>query len=321
MSDVVSPMPVSSGDVVIDRRFEWARESLAAGDAVGAADLLEQTLALAPGYAPAWFALAQAREALGDAAGAVAAFREAATSDPDDRLGAHLHLVRLGAEPAGAMPAAYVQTLYDAYAPRFEKSLVEGLSYRAPDLLLRAVERAAAGRPMHFARALDLGCGTGLAGAAFRPFCNEIVGVDLSPRMLTLARAKDIYARLVESDVLRFAADAAASGESYDLVLSADVFIYFHDLMPLQEIAPLIKPDGLFAFTVETHDGEGVVLRDTLRYAHGEAHVRAALQGAGLDVVRFERSSTRSEKGVPVPSLVVVARMDQRWSHVAARTR
>ena len=55
-----------------DRRFEWARESLAQGDVAGAADLFEQTLDLVPGYAAGWFLLGEARDKLGDRAGAIA---------------------------------------------------------------------------------------------------------------------------------------------------------------------------------------------------------------------------------------------------------
>ena len=53
--------------------------------------------------------------------------------------------------------------------------------------------------------------------------------------------------------------------------------------------------------------GEGVVLQQTLRYAHGAAHVRAALAGAGLAALHLAEASTRTEKGVPVAGLVVVA--------------
>jgi predicted TPR repeat methyltransferase len=69
---MASSIIFSFGDVVVDRRFEWARESLAAGDFQAAADLLEQTIELAPAYAPAWFALGEARERLGQRDGAIA---------------------------------------------------------------------------------------------------------------------------------------------------------------------------------------------------------------------------------------------------------
>ena len=44
---------------------------------------------------------------------------------------------------------------------------------------------------------------------------------------------------------------------------------------------------GLFAFTVETHAGDGVILGEKLRYAHGADHVRAALAQAGLAAMTF----------------------------------
>ena len=62
------------------------------------------------------------------------------------------------------------------------------------------------------------------------------------------------------------------------------------------------------AVEVEHLSGGGMILRDTLRYAHGEEHVRAALDEAKLALVSLARASTRNEKNVPVPGLVVVAR-------------
>ncbi|MGA6931697.1 MAG: SAM-dependent methyltransferase, partial [Pseudolabrys sp.] len=39
---MTSPIFLSSGDVIADRRFEWARDREAKGDLTGAADLLVQ---------------------------------------------------------------------------------------------------------------------------------------------------------------------------------------------------------------------------------------------------------------------------------------
>jgi predicted TPR repeat methyltransferase len=39
---------------------------------------------------------------------------------------------------------------------------------------------------------LDLGCGTGLAGAVFRPFVERLVGVDLSPAMIARRDEKNL---------------------------------------------------------------------------------------------------------------------------------
>ncbi|HEY5216998.1 MAG TPA: methyltransferase [Pseudolabrys sp.] len=303
------PIHLSSGNLIADRRFEWARDLAAKGDLAGAADLLMQALELAPDYAAAWFALGELREKLDDRAGAVAAFRQAAQADPADRHGAALHLIRLGAQPAAAMPEGYVRALFDGYAPAFDRALTEGLGYRAPELLLRAVAAACARERMQFGAALDLGCGTGLAGAAFRPFCDRLVGVDLSPAMLAQARAKGLYDRVVEAEVLDFLGAEAAAKTCYQLILAADVFMYFDELAPVLTAAALVlAPSAMIAFSVETHAGDGVILRDSLRYAHGAAYVRAALNSVGLKLISLDAAATRTEKRAPVPGLIVVAR-------------
>ena len=115
---------LSSGDLMADRRFEFARDLQLKGDLPAAADLLMQAIELAPDFTSAWFTLADIREELGEHDAAVSAFQNARASDPDDRHGAGLRLMRLGAEPVSGMPQAYVQTLFDQYAPRFESSLV-----------------------------------------------------------------------------------------------------------------------------------------------------------------------------------------------------
>jgi predicted TPR repeat methyltransferase len=303
----MDPIFLSSGDVIADRRFEWARDREAKGDLAGAADLLMQALELTPAFASAWFVLGELRQKLGDRAGAIGAFEQARAADPQDRHGAALHLIRLGARPAAAMPEGYVRALFDGYAPRFDRALTEGLNYRAPELLFRAVAAAHAGGHMKFGSVLDLGCGTGLASLPFRPFSDWMVGVDLSPVMLAQARSKGLYDRLIEGEVRAFLAGEAKINARYHLALAADVFTYFDDLAPLlKAVAHVLASVGQLAFSVETHDGDGALLRDTLRYAHDEAHVQAALAAAGLKPISLDFASTRTEKGVPVPGMIVV---------------
>jgi predicted TPR repeat methyltransferase len=307
---LLSTLFLSSGDLIADRRYAWAQDLESKGDLTAAAELLEQALELTPGYASAWFALGELREKLGDTEGAALAYRKARDADPDDRHGALLNLIRLKAAEASAIPRAYVRTLFDHYAPEFDRSLIEGLNYSAPQLLLAATQAAMrqAGRDPHFAAVLDLGCGTGLAGAAFRETAETLAGVDLSPRMVEQARQKNVYDRLEVGDVLEFLAAETDAGRTYDLILAADVFAYFPDLGPLAAaVSAVLAPRGVFAFSVETPAGEGVELGAGLRFAHGEAHVRAAVERAGLKLLGLDSASTRTEKGKPVPGLIVVA--------------
>jgi predicted TPR repeat methyltransferase len=299
---------MSSGDMVADRRFDYARDLQRSGDLVAAEDLFVQATDLAPGFATAWFSLGEVRERLGDRAGAIIAFRTAESTDPGDRNGAGLRLMRLGAADIGGMRPTYVTALFDQYAPRFDAALVDHLGYRGPALLLAAVvtARTDAGRSPAFGRAIDLGCGTGLAARAFAAIVDDIIGIDLSPRMIERARATGLYAELAVAEIvdgLKRRPDGSA-----DLILAADVMVYVHDMAPLlAEVARVLTSGGLFAFTAESHAGDGVMLGEGLRYSYGEACVRALIAAAGLTLDRLESASSRSEGGTQVPGLVVVA--------------
>jgi predicted TPR repeat methyltransferase len=206
------------------------------------------------------------------------------------------------------MTATYVRRLFDQHAPDFDTAL-ERLDYRGPQLLREAVRRVV--EPLRFGSALDLGCGTGLAGAAFRPCVDWLVGVDLSPAMIAQARAKGLYDRLLARDMVRFLREEAAGQAQYHLVIAADVFVYLSDLAPVvAAVAAVLAPGGVFAFTVEAHGADGVRLQPTLRYAHGVDHVRAAVAAADLTCAELAPASTRTEKGVPVDGLVAVARRE-----------
>jgi predicted TPR repeat methyltransferase len=312
MKNLVPEMParlfLSSGDLMADRRFEFARDLQLKGDLPAAADLLMQAIELVPDFTSAWFTLAGIREELGEHDAAIAAFRRAQASDANDRHGAGLRLMRLGAEPVAGMPQAYVQTLFDQYAPRFEASLVDDLGYRGPALLFKAVlsVRSAARKPAFFKRAIDLGCGTGLAAAAFARTVDHFIGVDLSPRMIERSRATGLYAELDVADMLQGL--RARPDASVDLILAADAMVYVAELAPvLAEAARVLAPGGLLAFTTETHDGEGVVIGQGLRYAHAAAYVRVVVESAGLKLPLLEDRSARNEDGAPAPGLVAVA--------------
>src|SRR5450432_1212322 len=228
---------LSSGDLMADRRFDFARDLQLKGDLAAAADLLLQATELAPGFASAWFTLGEIRQQLGQGEASIAAFRKAQDADPDDRHGASLRLMLLRAEPLSGMPPAYVRALFDQYAPKFESALVDDLGYRGPSLLFKAVlaTRAAVRKPALFKRAIDLGCGTGLAARAFAAVVDEIIGIDLSPRMIERARATGLYAELEVADMVRGLSSKAAA--SANLILAADAMIYLSDLAAIPQEA------------------------------------------------------------------------------------
>jgi predicted TPR repeat methyltransferase len=278
------------------------------GRAAEAAATYRRAAELDPERAPVWRSLGKVYEQLGDREGAISALRRAREIDPSDSLGAGVELMRLGADELSEMPPAYVRLLFDQYAATFDTALVERLGYCGPSLLLQAVQSAcrAHQKPTKFNHALDLGCGTGLVAGAFAHFVDRFTGFDISPRMIEKARATGLYARLEEADLLEGLRTMTDS--SVDLVVSADVMIYVGDAIPvLKEASRVLASGGLLAATFEEHDGDGFILGEGRRYAHSASYVRAVIESVGLVVLQLEQCSTRRERGVPVPSLVLIA--------------
>jgi predicted TPR repeat methyltransferase len=295
----------SSGNLAADRRYLYARAASAEGDHAAAAELLEQTTDLAPAWAPLWLALAAAHEKIGNVNRAKTAFARVRALDPEGEFGAELHLARLGAAPApAAAPGAYVRGLFDQYADRFDDHIVEKLGYRGPAFLSGALAGLGVER---FGHLIDLGCGTGLCGAAFRTRCDRLTGVDLSPRMIALARGKHIYDRLETGSIENFLAREPAGSAS--AVLAADVFVYFGDFTAVLKAASrVIEPGGHLAFTVQRGPfAEGYRVGPDLRYVHSEGYVGASAEGAGFRILATEQAALRRDAGADVPGLIVVA--------------
>ncbi len=157
---------LSSGDLIADRRFDYARDLQLKGDLAAAADLLPQALELAPAWAPGLVHVsANPREGSASARRRDRGLPRRARSPPDDRHGAGLRLMR-------ARRGRAVRACRRLCARRCSinmrrgstPSLVDDLGYRGPALLFTAVlavaRRAQTGAL--FRRAIDLGCGTGL---------------------------------------------------------------------------------------------------------------------------------------------------------------
>ncbi len=308
-----SDYSASSGNTVLDRRYAWAEAALKNGDAAAAVDILDQTLAEAYGFTAAWHLYGTAQAALGRNEDAATAWRQCLTLDPADHFGARLDLARIGAMPAEeATSENFSGVLFDGYAERFDSHLTQALHYNGPALLKAALARACAGRARHFGTTYDLGCGTGLMGAALRDETGFLAGCDLSPRMIELARAKTrnndgpLYDKLAVAGLTSFL--ASRPDHSADLVVAADVFAYLGELGPaFAQSARVLQDDGLLAFTVQSHDGDGVIVGADRRFAHGVDWLRQRLAEAQLTPRLIEPASVRQDHGAAVPGLIVVA--------------
>ncbi|MGH2342841.1 methyltransferase domain-containing protein [Segnochrobactraceae bacterium EtOH-i3] len=302
--------PQSSGDLRADRRHAYGRDFLARGEPEAAADLFSQALELAPDWAAGHFALAQAREAAGDTAGARAAFARAGELDPDGELGAPLHLARLGATPLpDAPPEGYVRALFDDYADRFEASLVTALGYTAPTRLAAMIATL---RTAPFGRVMDAGCGTGLAAAALTEAggWSRLEGVDLSGEMVARAASRGVYDELTVGEVV---ATLRACAGTYDLIIAADLLVYLGDLAPFFAAASAaLAPGSLLALSIEladaaeAADGPGWVLRESLRFAHCPGYLTVLAEAAGLALVASEETMLRRDRGLPLTGFLAL---------------
>ncbi|MFD2236144.1 class I SAM-dependent DNA methyltransferase [Aureimonas populi] len=287
------------------RRAQHAESYARAGDPLAAAEIMRQALELAPDWTLGRVRLAAFEEAAGEREAAVATLAASLADDPDGRFGAGLKLAALGAAPVPqAAPPAFVEGLFDQYAERFEHSLVERLGYRIPDILREELVAMGAAGP--FGAVLDLGCGTGLMGERLRPMARRLDGLDISGAMLRKARAKRIYDSLTAGNLLDTALESLAA---YDLVTAADVLIYVGDLRPVfASVARRLKAGGLFAFSIETHEGEEpFVLRPSLRYAHAAGSLAGLLAGEGLALARSRPCTVRKDGGADIAGLAVMA--------------
>ena len=307
----LTPRVASSGDLVLDRRREWALAATAEGFHRGAAEIYEQILERAPWWAVAWFELGDAREQMGDRPGAIAAFEAAAARDGQGLLAADLRLAALGAGETPAAPsAAYVTGLFDQYADNFDRHLVEALEYRGPAILNDALRRVcvALGRPVHFDLAYDLGCGTGLMGLEIKHCCAAIDGVDLSRGMIEAARKTGVYRGLEAGEIVQWL-DSRSEAQAA-LVIAADVFVYLGDLAPVfAASARALAAGGLFVFSVQKGDADFSVGAD-MRYAHSAENLRRLAAAHGFRLHALEEVSTRKDRGAPVPGLAVVMGKD-----------
>jgi 2-polyprenyl-3-methyl-5-hydroxy-6-metoxy-1,4-benzoquinol methylase len=100
-------------------------------------------------------------------------------------------------------------------------------------------------------RVLDLGCGAGqLAHHLATRGASDVVGIDVSERMLALARAQWAHARVTYQRVAL--EDAAFPAARFDLVVSSLALHYVEDYQGLlARIAGWLAPGGVLVYSTE----------------------------------------------------------------------
>ncbi|HWY62358.1 MAG TPA: tetratricopeptide repeat protein [Rhizomicrobium sp.] len=276
---------------------------LAAENLPAAIAELQRALRVDPGHAEARFLTGRAWAAAGEADKALEIFDQLDPQTP----GLKDWKARAEAmKSAARSDPGYVRHLFDQFSAEYDARMRGQLAYAAPEILgalydlVSGAGPAAQGRKD--LRILDLGCGTGLAGAVFRTRASRLDGVDLSPAMIDKAYARRIYDHLMVGDIETALAD---SGPSYDLIVAADTLVYLGDLAPVFAGARArLGQHGYFLFTVEAGPAD-FALGPKRRWRHSEAYLRRAAASAGFQVAGLVAASPRHEANQPVEGFAV----------------
>ncbi|HVT62230.1 MAG TPA: methyltransferase, partial [Legionellaceae bacterium] len=186
----------------------------------------------------------------------------------------------------------YVHDLFNHYALYYDKHMEQNLQYAIPKRLWALLHE----RPhAMYARGLDLGCGTGLSGMVLRPLCKHLTGVDLSEKMVTIAREKKIYDDLIAAELLHFLHD---NTQRFDLIVAADVLPYFGHLEPLfRAVKSCLAPHALFWFTTEISSSEDWLLQNSIRFCHHPKYIHRLCEQLGLMISHQETMVARQQEG------------------------
>ncbi|KJR99223.1 MAG: hypothetical protein VR65_17655 [Desulfobulbaceae bacterium BRH_c16a] len=224
---------------------------------------------------------------------AVLFYKKVLEHNPEHRAAAHMIAALTGTRSTGSLDS-YVKEVFDQYSLHFEQNLVTELEYCVPTALRSAFDRVTA-RKARYAHGLDLGCGTGLGGAAFADLVEVLDGLDLSEKMIAIAAGKKIYRNLYPGSIVDILAGVE---ETFDFYLAADVFGYVGDLEEtFVRLRQHARRDVLFCFSTESAEGSGYRLQQTGRFAHSPEYIDTLAQTTRWQVAAVHETLLRKEQG------------------------
>ena len=267
---------------------------------------LERAIQLDPNLTAARENLSRVLASVGRLDDALVVWKALREHEPDNAMARHMIASLAGEDIPDRCDDEFVRETFDVtFAESFERQL-SGLQYRGPELVAAALENA--NLPERPLDVLDAGCGTGLAAPLLHTRAKWLVGVDLSPDMLEVARRRKVYDKLVEAELTQFMSEHS---EAYDLIVCCDTYCYFGD--PTESLAAAyrcLRDDGVFVLSGERLTAEdvakpGFILQHSGRYRHASDYVLTAAQESGFTIERTAEEILRHENGREVPGLVV----------------
>ncbi|MBR1605484.1 MAG: tetratricopeptide repeat protein [Alphaproteobacteria bacterium] len=214
--------------------------------------------------------------------------------NPDNPFANHMNAALNG--ETSETDQVYTQKLFDNFADNYELVLAN-IGYRLPREF-REITGSVEGT------IVDFGCGSGLIGVAYKTAFSNIIGVDLSEKMLAFAEEKNCYDRLVREDIFDFAQRELSSIRP-KLITAADVCCYTEELEPLLKACapyPLI-----FSIEQASDDIKKAKLLPTGRYQHNPQYI-AELLAKYYTTIDQHPTILRKENGEDVKGIIFYCR-------------
>ena len=221
-----------------------------------------------------------------------------------------------------------VQEMYDRAAEQYD-AMVARTQYIGPSWLNGQIE-ALGSASEEISQAVDLGCANGNLGVVLRERLPRarIVGVDVSPKMAAMARARSCYELVLTADVgdpLTFIPDA-----TYDLAVALGVTEFVLEPRTLlREISRILRPSGRLLISFQehwphrprdaprtTHSG------DVLHHAYAIDEVQDMLAASSFELASIESTTGYvSGAGFSCPYVLATARASRSGRTVPEEAR
>lgn len=219
-------------------------------------------------------------------------------------------------------PREYVESLFDYYADDYEDHMLLTLNYTVPNKIMKVMEENKESLELFRknGKLIELGVGTGLMGREFRlnEFCGEILGCDISSKMISMSSSlryetqdvvNSVYNRLETNDCEAFLANQDCA---VDFIVAADVFCYYGNLDQLfRLVSKTLKENGYFCFSIEALDSsinQDHILQSSARYCHNKSYILKLLKDTNFQIISFQDAFLRSNDLTKVSGAIVLAK-------------
>lgn len=215
---------------------------------------------------------------------------------PENKIAQHMGNAVKNSSSIDRANEVYLQSIFDVFAKDFD-SVLQGLEYQTPEHIFGFLREIYGEKPLKKMRILDAGCGTGLCGRYLKNYArfHSLEGVDLSPKMLEIAKQKQLYNRLVCEELNSY---LGHSKGGYDLIVSADVFTYFGSLGELfKNLDSSLKKGGrvIFSISENTINDQDYFLHISGRFLHHYDYIKRLIKEQGFVLEKSIRVRLRAE--------------------------